>query len=366
MDAIKTIHSILLIDDDPDIHQQVENYFVDKEFKLFYAKEAATALKIAQDEQPDVIVCDIILPDQSGLDIFNSLQDNKHTSAIPCILISGEYVQEAGLVGINAQLVKPFTMKDLEKAIRSQMSRARIVEEKFGSTLSVLRTNIAYALPHEMRTPLSHIMGYADLISMDAEDQNMPEIYDHARSIVNATQRLHHTVENYLAYAQLQLIESNPMQRTGLRNTIIKTDMHIEEVTGELALKHNRTNDLKVDVKNTAIRMSSDNLRKIIYEIVDNAMKFSKPETPIFIKTGLKEDRTYIMQIQDFGRGMSTKQIERIGAYMQFDRKIHEQQGAGLGLALVKQLVRLHDGFMQVKSDPDKGTVIRINLPQGD
>ncbi|MEL6151198.1 MAG: hybrid sensor histidine kinase/response regulator, partial [Chloroflexota bacterium] len=286
-----------------------------------------------------------------------------YTRSVPTILISGEYRQEAGLAGVDAYLVKPFTMHELEQAIAAQLNRARRMEEKFGSTLTVLRTNIAYALPHELRTPLSHMRGFAEIIEMEAEDNGMDDIQEYAGSILKAADRLYHLIENYLAYAQLQLIEANPTQRAGLRNTIIKTQRNIEVVAEERAQHYERAGDLKTDQESTAIRMTAENLRKIVYEVVDNAFKFSDPGTPVYLKTGVK-DRIFMLQVQDFGRGMATEQLDNIGAYMQFDRAIHEQQGSGLGLAIVRQLVRMHDGYMQIKSEVGKGTVVRISLPQ--
>ncbi|MEM6527994.1 MAG: hybrid sensor histidine kinase/response regulator [Chloroflexota bacterium] len=355
--------TILLIDDDPSLHDQVHIHFQQSSYDFMHAGDATEGFQQIEDTLPNVVVCDVMLPDDNGLDVFYRLQKKPLTRSIPTILISGEYTQEAGLAGVDAYLVKPFTMDELEQAIAAQLGRARRMEEKFGSTLSILRTNIAYALPHELRTPLSHIRGYAEIIELEAGDEGLEDFRDHAGTILKAVDRLSHLVENYMAYAQLQIIEANPTQRAGLRNTIIKTARHINEVTAERANHYDRMDDLKVDQEPTAIRMTSDNLCKIVYELVDNALKFSEPGTPVYVKTGVK-DRNFMLQIQDFGRGMSAEQLENIGAYMQFDRAIHEQQGSGLGLAIVRQLVRMHEGYMQVKSDVEKGTVIRLSLPQ--
>jgi signal transduction histidine kinase len=69
------------------------------------------------------------------------------------------------------------------------------------------------------------------------------------------------------------------------------------------------------------------------------------------------------VKITDEGRGMSAEQISNIGAYQQFDRLLHEQQGVGLGLAIAKRIVELHEGDFHVDSVEGKGTTITVGLP---
>jgi len=61
---------------------------------------------------------------------------------------------------------------------------------------------------------------------------------------------------------------------------------------------------------------------------------------------------------------MSPEQIAGIGAFVQFERKIYEQQGSGLGLTIVARLAKLHGGNLEVQSRPGNGTVVKITLPQ--
>jgi signal transduction histidine kinase len=60
---------------------------------------------------------------------------------------------------------------------------------------------------------------------------------------------------------------------------------------------------------------------------------------------------------------MTPSQINQIGAYMQFERRIHEQQGSGLGLVICKRLAELHDGELSIKSIPGSETTVRVRLP---
>ena len=71
-----------------------------------------------------------------------------------------------------------------------------------------------------------------------------------------------------------------------------------------------------------------------------------------------------ILTVADRGRGLSAEHIARIGAYMQFDRKMHEQQGLGLGLTICKRLTELHGGTLTIESEQGAGTVVTVKLPK--
>jgi signal transduction histidine kinase len=66
----------------------------------------------------------------------------------------------------------------------------------------------------------------------------------------------------------------------------------------------------------------------------------------------------------DQGRGFSTDHITKVGAYMQFDRKLQEQQGLGLGLTIAKRLTELHSGTLTIQSERNSGTVVTVKLPR--
>jgi signal transduction histidine kinase len=70
------------------------------------------------------------------------------------------------------------------------------------------------------------------------------------------------------------------------------------------------------------------------------------------------------LTVGDRGRGFSTEHITRVGAYMQFDRKLHEQQGIGLGLSIAKRLTELHDGTLSIDSRRETSTTVTVKLPK--
>jgi signal transduction histidine kinase len=120
---------------------------------------------------------------------------------------------------------------------------------------------------------------------------------------------------------------------------------------------------LSIEISDAIVKVSPVRLSKIAEEIIDNALKFSLPNTPVKI-IGYSSNNSYHLYVIDHGRGMTKEQISRVGAYVQFERKMYEQQGSGLGLSIAKMLVELHGGKFLIESIPGAETIIKIMLPQ--
>ena len=155
----------------------------------------------------------------------------------------------------------------------------------------------------------------------------------------------------------------NPEQQEQLRNNILRDPAQkIEDCINQVATQHKRLDDVTIDLDEQVLRITADNLNRIIHELVDNAFKFSQAGSPVNI-SATAHDEHYEIVISDYGRGMTTEQINLIGAYMQFDRVLYEQQGMGMGLNIAKRLVELHLGTVFIRSRPNDGTQVIVQIP---
>ncbi|MBZ0278069.1 MAG: ATP-binding protein, partial [Anaerolineae bacterium] len=180
-----------------------------------------------------------------------------------------------------------------------------------------------------------------------------------------SSQRLSHLIENYLVYAQLELISSNPAKIAELRQQETENAQHvIVETAIAAASGYRRESDLDIDLQgDIALPIGQADLQKVITELVDNACKFSESGTLITIRGYIFGDRFYRVTIHDQGRGMTEEQVSQVGAYMQFERKLYEQQGLGLGLAIARQIIRFYNGVCHLHSISERETTLTIDLP---
>jgi signal transduction histidine kinase len=138
----------------------------------------------------------------------------------------------------------------------------------------------------------------------------------------------------------------------------------LKEVAKDKAQAYNREGDLSVEGVKATAAISERNFRKVVEELIDNAFKFSDVGTPVSISLEQKGNHLFLF-VSDQGRGMTKEQIEDVGAYMQFDRKVYEQKGFGLGLVLAKRITELYGGELIIKSSPGEGTTLVALIPAG-
>ena len=358
--------SILIIDDDDAVRGVIRELLKVRGFEVLEASGGRQGLDSARTRHPDLIICDVIMPEFDGYATVAAMRGDPGTADIPIILLTGQTGQTAmrqGMsLGADDFLTKPFKPEELYAAIQTRLDRAQTMAEQTSQKLADLRGRITHVLPHELRTPLQSILGFADILAEEYNTLPREEIGETARMILGAAKRLNRLTENFLVYAQIEVIASTPEALAEVRQEVCTAPAEaISEVAERLGGEYNRGDDLAMELENCAIAISRDNLEKVVSELVSNALKFSPANTPVAL-LGHAGESEYVLQIYNQGRGMTPAQISSIGAYMQFGRQEHEQQGAGLGLFIAKRLVELHAGKLEIASVPDKETTVMVTL----
>ena len=133
----------------------------------------------------------------------------------------------------------------------------------------------------------------------------------------------------------------------------------INDIAVIISERYLRENDLTLEIQDFPVRVKPSHLQKLVEELVDNACKFSAPGSRIIVRSGIHEGKYFISVINN-GRGMKPEQIQKIGAFMQFERKTYEQQGIGLGLSIVKKITDINSGNFDIKSEPGDYTEVKV------
>jgi len=359
--------TVLVVEDNVEVAQYVCDIFEVNGYHVRVAFNGAEGWEEIQHEVPDVVVSDLEMPEMDGYQLLDHVRNNDVTETLPFILLTArterENVRQGMTMGADDYVTKPFSAKEILMSVETMLGKQDKHRKREDTTLRLLRRNITHSLPHELRTPLQAILGYSNLLQMTYDEVQPDQIKMYADMIFDSGMRLQRLAENMLALAQIEIINSDAMQREQLRNHILRDPANIIEKTAEAtAERFDRLQDFRMKLDHSVLRISSENLTRIVAEILDNAFKFSKAGSEVTLRCKAKDDR-FIIQIEDSGRGMSPEQLQLIGAYMQFDRVVYEQQGMGMGLTVAKRLVELHGGEFMIRSRQDVGTTVRIELP---
>ncbi|MBD2603173.1 HAMP domain-containing histidine kinase [Scytonema hofmannii FACHB-248] len=224
--------------------------------------------------------------------------------------------------------------------------------------------NIAHSLPHELNTPLNGILGMSQLLIENCDIIPGSEEVEIAESIYTSANRLNALVRRFLLYSNLELIAKNPEKIHEIQEK--RDTCLVETIISEVALKkateNCRQKDLKLDIQECTVQLPGEKLSILIEELLDNCLKFSFPSSEIQVMSKI-EGNKFNLSIIDNGKGMTIEEIDKIGAFVQFNRKLWEQQGSGLGLAIVQHIVKLYGGEFTIDSIPEKGTIVNVRLP---
>jgi two-component system, sensor histidine kinase and response regulator len=360
---------ILVIDDADFILESTSTLLRFEGYEVFTAGDGISGVDAAIQYRPDLVLCDISMPGLDGYGVLEKIRTSPETSTIPFIFLTA-FTEKANMRagmerGADDFLVKPYSRDELIAAINAQWNKHQLIEKQVREKVEQVGRNVTYALPHEFRTVLNQVVGSAKYLKSNASEIESDETVEIADDIISSSERLLKITENFLIYVQIESLASNEERRKQLRNFYTdEPGAVLSDVAEHIAQKYNRIDDLIIDesVENLTIEISTQNFNKISHELLDNAFRFSRKGTPVRLRMWVANGFIFA-SLSDYGRGMSQEQIAQVGAYIQFERTIYEQQGVGLGLVIAKRLVELHDGSFGLLSEEGKGTSVTFSLP---
>ncbi|MFB2919985.1 hybrid sensor histidine kinase/response regulator [Aerosakkonema funiforme] len=361
---------ILLIEDEQAIRENILDLLQEQNFEATAAENGLKGIETAKEIRPDLIICDVTMPDLDGYSVLQALKGDSTTAMIPFIFLTAladkANTRKGMELGADDYLTKPCRPVELLKAIETRLEKQALIEQKQAQKMEELRNNITFSLPHELRTPLNGILGFSEILLTELNRPDLLEIREMVEHIHVSGRRLYRLIQNFLLYADLELIANVPERIKMLRSHYTESiDAIIAERAIYQAEQAQRSDDLHLQLQDGQVRMSAQRLNKLVEELVDNAFKFSEPGTKVDVVTQVDKN-SFILSVSDRGRGMKAEQIANLGAYMQFERKLYEQQGSGLGLAIAKHLAELHGGTLTIESVPNQQTTVTVILPKDD
>lgn len=359
---------ILVVDDQADMRVLVSQVCENAGYTVFEACDGLEGLELAHTKLPDLIVCDVSMPGLDGIGLIKKLRETPGTASIPFIFLTGKTEMSdlrAGMqLGADDYITKPFAVPDLLAAVEVRLGKKEAVEKQIDRRLNEMRVSILDSLPHELRTPLHGILGFAEILKADARQLESAEIEEIAARIHKSAVRLHRLMENFLLYADLVTLPQK-QQHTMKKSQTASLRVVAESAARDFAARWKRASDLQLDIQDCSPAIAQQHLIKIVEELVDNALKFSEPNTTVRVGSRLDVGSVTI-SVGDAGRGMSPDQVHNLGGLVQFDRPTYEQQGMGMGFTVARRLAELYGGSISVESGPGKGTTVAVTLPTTD
>lgn len=359
---------ILIIEDNSDLNLAICEILSAYGYPVKSARNGVEGLKLIEQAPPDIILCDIMMPEMDGYTLLRHTRADPQLRTTPFIFLtarSSNTDQRRALnIGVEDYLVKPVEEEDLILAIRNAMRRRKDMKDEIDLQLEILRNQIVGALQHEFRTPLTFVLGYAEYLQdITHEEIELEELKTATAGILEGGYRLQRLIESFLLLAEVQ----NRNMKLERVDTI-RAGSILEESIHDLradALKAELEFEIGTDNHDAVFEGEQELITESVKRLVDNAIRYRRPESKQITITIKEIDNRYVgFRIQDEGIGISASTIQSLlRPFEQGSRVDRTEPGAGLSLALVHHIANLHGGTLEIESIPGQGSTFTLWLP---
>ncbi|HMQ60357.1 MAG TPA: ATP-binding protein [Flavilitoribacter sp.] len=249
-------------------------------------------------------------------------------------------------------------IKEKEVQLAYQLERS---EKESLKELDRLKSTFFANISHEFRTPLTLLISPLQEIREGTFKGSLPK---YARIMERNARRLLQLVNQLL---DLSRLEAGKMQLNLQPGDLMQALRAITGSFESFALIRQITFLVEIPQQQAFVRFDRDKLEKIAANLLSNAFKFTREEGMVSVTANYRDDRLEL-EVKDNGIGIAKEHLPQLfERFFQHKNAAEsdsgEQQGSGIGLALTKELIELHNGRVEVESEPGKGTLFRVVLP---
>ncbi|MBF2051632.1 MAG: response regulator [Elainella sp. C42_A2020_010] len=352
---------ILLVDDNADMREYVKRLLTQR-WQVETAANGAIALDMIQQQLPDLVLADVMMPEVDGFQLLKTLRADPITQSIPIILLSARAGKAATVEGLEAgaddYLIKPFSARELVARVETQLQMSRLRQELSANRF---KNEFLMTVTHELQSPLASILGWARLL------QTKPLEPD-AMARALATIERNATIEAKLIKELLDissLLSGKVQLKSQLVDLVALVKAVVASFRATAEAKNLQLIDTLSNVAQQNLVVDGDRLKQIIAHLLENAIKFTPNGGNVAIHLE-RLDSVIEIQVSDTGIGIRPEFLPHV-----FDRfsqaevpSRHSPGGVGIGLAIARLLVELHHGTIEVASEGEgRGATFTVRLP---
>lgn len=353
--------SILAVDDSPDNLFLIDAILSEAGYRVCCQADGTSALKTLMSNPPKLILLDVMMPGIDGYEVTRRIRNNPRLPFIPILLITA-YDQSSVVEGLDAGaddfIRKPVEVDELLARVRSLLRLKHSIDEQ--AQMSRQREDFVSRLTHDLRTPLVAADRMLQLFQQGALGELTPPMQEAVRTMIGSNQNLLRMVNTLLEVYRYEA------GRKTLAFSSVDLSELVREVVEELTpLARDKGLKMERDRIEGAIEVVGDplELRRVAMNLVGNAIKFTDAghiRVRLYAEPDGKKSAA-VLEVEDTGEGMS--EDDRAIIFQRFRQGNHKRSGSGLGLHLAARIVAAHEGSIDVRSEPGRGSHFTVRLP---
>ncbi len=225
--------------------------------------------------------------------------------------------------------------------------------------LDLMKTEFVHTVSHELKTPLTAIMGSVELMKLD--EKSLTEDHKELLDLMDqGSRRLQTLIQDILSLSRL---EEGTVE---LDRTIVNLQTSFDELSGRLPKSERERVHINIEEGLPDISADVRKIQQVLENLVSNALKYSEADKPVRVELR-KKGRRVLVEVTDEGMGIRPQDRKHVFEkfFRSEDARLAGKEGTGLGLSITYEIVRLHGGQLGFKSRRGKGTTFTLELPIG-
>ncbi len=361
---------VLIVDDDHETLDILRNCFANTELQVLVAKSGMAALGISEKTLPDLILLDILMPNMDGFETCIELKKNKLLKEVPVIFVTAKDERENLLrsysVGGIDYIKKPICKEEVLVRSRTHLllRKEGILKDcliKKAENSNYAKSEFMARMSHELRTPMNAILGFGQLLKVDAQMEKAGARVSDVDRILRAGKHLLELINEVLDLSQIEAgklkVSLEPINISGLKSEILDFTSSLIKQRGLHLIDENAGSE------QLYVHADKTRLRQVLLNLISNAIKYNRENGSIKLGISKKGDRLRFT-VSDTGLGIPVSLQEKI--FEPFERlgvELSDVEGTGIGLAISKKLMDLMSGSIGFVSMEGEGSSFYIEIP---
>ena len=369
-----TVARVLVIEDETPIREELVDWLTFEEYPVFVATNGREGVELAIKERPDLIICDISMPEMNGHEVLIDIRSNPHLFDVIFIFLTASVnraTRRKGMeLGADDYITKPFTHAELMNAVQSQLKKKVSREREAQTQLDlmqlslqsereqrILRSRLVGMFSHDFRTPLSLIMMSASLIRNYEDRFSAERKQEKLDQIIHSSKQLVHMLDDLLVTVEMG------SDKFRYRPEILNVSERTERIVHDFQDIHYETHQiLFASTIEQSVRLDPKLMRQIVTNLLSNAIKYSPTGSTVWVNLAFI-DGMVELTVRDEGIGIPPESLPHLFEPFHRADNIKTIRGTGLGLAIVRQAVDYCHGRVEVNSVVGSGTTFRVLFP---
>lgn len=355
---------VLIVDDTPANLDVLSRTLKPYRYKLAIAESGEQALKTAPHFNPDLILLDIMMPGIDGYETCVKLKKISSLKDVPIIFVTAKNDADDIVKGFDVggvdYISKPFREKEVCARVKTHLQLQASLKAQ--EALNHQKNNFIGMAAHDLRNPLSAILGFTQLILEDVDSLSPSKESDKEmlKFIYSTSNEMLGLVNDLLDISAIEKGTLTLQKHDTQLITLLKNRMHIFEMS---ASQKNIALNLGCD-ESIRANLDPNRVGQVIDNLISNAIKFSPAHSTITINTNQLTNAVEV-SIQDQGPGIPSSEQENIfnAFHTLGTNSTNREKCTGLGMSIVKRIIEEHGGKIWLDSKEGHGSTFTFSLP---